>query len=115
MKIDSSQVRIMSYMVFNFLSSVGIINLNKLVFKNHQFNYPTFLTGIHFILTFVGLLWCNKAGMFKIKIVEFKHILPLALSFTGFVIFNKSVNHRMTHHDIAETIHTQTELGQRDS
>lgn len=29
--------------------------------------------------------------MFTVKRVDFKHILPLALSFTGFVIFNKSV------------------------
>jgi hypothetical protein len=59
---NSHQVLVVGYMVFNFLSSVGIINLNKLVFKTYGFNFPTFLTGIHFVLTFIGLCACNMAG-----------------------------------------------------
>lgn len=57
-----TSVWIIGYMVFNFLSSVGIINLNKLVFKDYQFSFPTFLTGVHFICTFAGLLVCRAAG-----------------------------------------------------
>lgn len=76
------------YMAFNFLSSVGIINLNKMVFKEYAFNYPTFLTGLHFIITFAGLIVCNMAGMFQIKRVPLVQIIPLSLTFTGFVIFN---------------------------
>jgi hypothetical protein len=44
------------------LSSVGIINLNKLVFAEYHFRFPTFLTGVHFVVTFMGLVACNAAG-----------------------------------------------------
>lgn len=49
-------------MLFNFASSVGIITLNKVVFKTYAFNYPTFLTGLHFVATFLGLCICNAFG-----------------------------------------------------
>lgn len=52
------------YMAFNFISSVGIINLNKSVFKTHGFAFPTALTALHFIITFAGLIVCNMAGEF---------------------------------------------------
>jgi hypothetical protein len=64
-KPQKSQWMTAFYMIFNFLSSVGIINLNKIVFKQYDFHYPNALTGLHFVLTFLGLLACRMAGEFR--------------------------------------------------
>lgn len=77
-----------SYMALNFLASVGIINVNKLVFQQYAFKYSTLLTGIHFIFTFIGLLICNALGMFTVKLVPIRKVIPLCLAFVGFVVFN---------------------------
>ena len=77
-----------AYMALNFCASVGIINVNKLVFQQYAFKYSTLLTGIHFIFTFVGLLACNALGMFTIKLVPIRKVIPLCLAFVGFVVFN---------------------------
>lgn len=83
-----SQTRVILYMAFNFLSSVGIINVNKMVFKKYGYNFPTLLTGVHFVFTFLGLLVCHSFHMFTIKRVPMREVIPLSLSFVGFVIFN---------------------------
>lgn len=76
------------YMAFNFCSSVMIIGVNKAVFATYHFNYPTLLTGFHFVVTFIGLLVCNALGMFTIKEVPIVDALKLSLTFVGFVVFN---------------------------
>jgi len=76
------------YMAFNFFSSVSIITINKIVFTTYGYKFSTFLTGLHFIVTFVGLLICSSLNVFQIKYVGIRHVLPLSLSFVGFVVFN---------------------------
>ena len=75
-------------MALNFCTSVGIITVNKYVFKYYGFNYSTLLTGIHFIFTFIGLVFCAFIGLFQPKSVPIRHIIQLSLVFTGFVVFN---------------------------
>ena len=77
-----------AYMALNFIASVGIINVNKVVFGVYGFKYSTLLTGVHFVFTFVGLLACNAAGMFTIKKVPIRKVIPLCFAFVGFVVFN---------------------------
>jgi hypothetical protein len=36
------------YMLFNFVSSVGIIFCNKYVFHHFHFDYATLMTALHF-------------------------------------------------------------------
>jgi hypothetical protein len=42
-----------SYMAFNFLSSIGIIFVNKLIFKQYNFHFATFVTSLHFVFTWL--------------------------------------------------------------
>jgi len=44
------------------------------------------LTCLHFIFTFIGLIICEKCGVFKIKKVPIIKMLPMAASFCGFVV-----------------------------
>jgi len=58
------------------------------VFADYHFTYPTLLTGFHFIFTFLGLCACAAIGLFRPKPVSIRDIIPLSLSFVGFVVFN---------------------------
>ena len=75
-------------MSFNFTSAVGIIFVNKVVFKEYGFHYATFLTVCHFIVTFIGLFILTRINFFKPKKVKISEIIPLCLAFCGFVVFN---------------------------
>lgn len=86
-KGDVSSAEKTGYMAFNFLSSVGIITVNKVLFKTYGYNFSTLLTGFHFTATVLGLLVCNRLGMFTIKKVPLRDTLALSLSFIGFVCF----------------------------
>jgi len=83
-----SMFAVTMYMAFNFFSSVSIIAVNKAVFRTFQYNFPTLLTGFHFVVTFLGLCVCNALGMFTIKEVPMMDALKLSLTFCGFVVFN---------------------------
>eukprot|EP00823_Brevimastigomonas_motovehiculus_P002514 TRINITY_DN1530_c0_g1_i1.p1 TRINITY_DN1530_c0_g1~~TRINITY_DN1530_c0_g1_i1.p1 ORF type:complete len:371 (-),score=93.29 TRINITY_DN1530_c0_g1_i1:50-1162(-) len=76
------------FMVFNFLSSVSIIVVNKIVFQDYKFIYGTFITVIHFIVTFLGLHVLAHYGHFEIKRVSIRDVMPLVVTFCGFVVFN---------------------------
>ena len=80
-----ARLRIPFYLFLNFASSVGIVSANKVVFQIYKFRYGTLLTLIHFIFTFLGLEICRQMKMFEYKSVEIKRILPLCVSFCGFV------------------------------
>mmetsp|Transcript_13971 Transcript_13971/g.23091 ORF Transcript_13971/g.23091 Transcript_13971/m.23091 type:complete len:365 (+) Transcript_13971:193-1287(+) len=74
------------YMALNVLSSIFIVFTNKWVYETYRFNYPTTLTLIHFLVTFLGLHMCSLVGMFQVKKLEIIKIVPLSLSFCGFVV-----------------------------
>jgi solute carrier family 35, member E3 len=72
-------------MLINLVSSVSIIQINKYIYTNY--GYPNMaLTLIHFIITFLGLVFCNLVGVFKVKKVPLKKMLPMSLTFCGFVV-----------------------------
>lgn len=84
-KIDIITVLIM---IFNFVTSVGIIFVNKIVYSIFDYNYATFLTVLHFITTFIGLYVLQKVNYFQTRVVKIADVIPLCLAFCGFVIFN---------------------------
>ena len=79
------QYRIPFYLFLNASSSIGIVFTNKMVFQMYDFKYGTLLTFIHFIFTFIGLEICRWCGAFERKPVKIMDVLPLSLSFCGFV------------------------------
>lgn len=52
------------YLSFNFLASVGIIFINKLLFESFKFRFTTFLTAVHYVVTLAGLEILSMAGVF---------------------------------------------------
>ncbi|CAL1544238.1 unnamed protein product [Lymnaea stagnalis] len=70
----------------NIISSIMIVLLNKWIYTKYNFPNMT-LTCIHFVVTSLGLLICRHANIFQPKSLPFLSMLPLALSFCGFVVF----------------------------
>lgn len=69
----------------NLISSIAIIQVNKYIYKEYNFPNMT-LTCLNFVITFLGLLACNQLGIFHITRVPIGKMLPMAISFCGFVV-----------------------------
>lgn len=82
-----SFVAVCGYMALNFLSATCIIWVNKLAYNN-GFTWATTLTVLHFLATFIGLCLCIMAGQFTHERLPIASVLPLCVSFCGFVVFN---------------------------
>jgi solute carrier family 35 protein E3 len=85
-QLDAQGMRNAFYIALNITSSIGIVMTNKWVFEKEQFKFGTLLTVIHFLFTFLGLVGCVKARLFVPKKIELKRVMPLCLSFCGFVV-----------------------------
>ncbi|XP_033104062.1 solute carrier family 35 member E3-like isoform X2 [Anneissia japonica] len=70
----------------NLCSSVTIVFLNKWLYVNYGFPNVT-LTCVHFIMTSLGLEICRRLNIFSPKSLPIKSVLPLSLTFCGFVVF----------------------------
>ncbi|XP_024943711.1 solute carrier family 35 member E3 isoform X2 [Cephus cinctus] len=81
------------YLVLNIIFSIVIVLLNKWLYVHIGFPNVT-LSMIHFIVTFVGLVICEKMDVFCIKDVAIKDMLLIAMTFCGFVVLtNLSLAH----------------------
>lgn len=72
--------------VLNIVASISIVLLNKWIYTVHGFPNVS-LTCLHFIVTTVGLFVCQKFNIFQPKSVPIFKMVPLALTFCGFVVF----------------------------
>ncbi|XP_059485504.1 solute carrier family 35 member E3-like [Neocloeon triangulifer] len=72
--------------VFNIACSILIVLLNKWVYVNVGFPNIT-LTLVHFVVTGIGLKACNLCGVFKVKSAPLREMMPIAVTFCGFVVF----------------------------
>ena len=75
-------------MAFNFFSSIGIIFINKAVFKTFGFRYATFYTSLHFFGTMIGLWVCRCCGLYKPKKLNHSQVFPISLAFCIHIVFN---------------------------
>lgn len=79
-------VEVVASLLINLVSSIAIIEVNKHIYMTYGFPNMT-LTCLNFVVTFLGLVLCNQLGMFKIVRVPIIKMLPMALTFCGFVVF----------------------------
>lgn len=70
----------------NVTLSIVIVILNKWVYVYINFPNVT-MTLYHFVMTFVGLLVCRSFNVFQVKRLPLPKMLPLAVTFCGFVVF----------------------------
>ncbi|XP_076813760.1 solute carrier family 35 member E3-like [Clavelina lepadiformis] len=82
----NSNVVITGVLVLNLCCSVCIVFLNKWLYS--MINFPNMtLTCIHFLATSLGLFTCQMLGVFTPIKLPLLQILPLAVTFCGFVVF----------------------------
>eukprot|EP00164_Ancoracysta_twista_P005956 GFYU01008205.1.p1 GENE.GFYU01008205.1~~GFYU01008205.1.p1 ORF type:complete len:358 (-),score=72.21 GFYU01008205.1:147-1085(-) len=86
MDLLKGDVKIPVYIISNILSSVCIVLCNKWVFVNYGYRFGIFVTFVHFLVTFAGLFVCARANIFQVKHLSLYDILPLSISFCGFVV-----------------------------
>lgn len=81
------------YLVLNIVCSIIIVLLNKWLYVNAGFPNIT-LSMIHFLITFIGLIICERMDVFCIKDVPLKEMILIATTFCGFVVLtNLSLAH----------------------
>lgn len=73
-------------LLLNLCCSLTIVFLNKWLYSIVKFPNIT-LTCIHFICTSLGLAVCHAAKIFQPKKLPWAPIIPLSLTFCGFVVF----------------------------
>jgi solute carrier family 35 protein E3 len=73
------------YSMLNVIFSIAIVLLNKWLYIHTRFPNVT-LSMIHFVMTFIGLIICEKFDVFCIKDINIKEMISIAMAFCGFVI-----------------------------
>ncbi|WAR25439.1 S35E3-like protein [Mya arenaria] len=81
-----SQTFVTCCLLANICCSILIVLINKWIYTNYGFPNIT-LTCIHFIFTSIGLVICRFLGVFEPKSLPIQKMIPLALTFCGFVVF----------------------------
>jgi solute carrier family 35 protein E3 len=85
----ADQFRVLMSLMFNVVSSVGVIFINKrLVFQAAGYHFPTALTIIHFVVCFIGCLGFARGGFFEWKTLPLSRVVGISLAFCGYVVFN---------------------------
>lgn len=81
------------YLMLNIAFSIAIVLLNKWLYIHTRFPNIT-LSMIHFVMTFVGLIVCEKLDVFCVKDIDIKEMILIAMTFCGFVVLtNLSLAH----------------------
>lgn len=78
--------RLAAGLLANLAASICIVFLNKWLYVRTGFPNLS-LTLVHFAVTWLGLYACQALGVFAPKRLRPGQVLPLALSFCGFVVF----------------------------
>mmetsp|Transcript_3150 Transcript_3150/g.4857 ORF Transcript_3150/g.4857 Transcript_3150/m.4857 type:complete len:326 (-) Transcript_3150:49-1026(-) len=73
--------------VFNVMSVVGVVMLNKYISSFDKFNFMIALSAMHFGFTSVGTRILENRGVFTYKEAKFTKVLPVALGSLGSVAF----------------------------
>ncbi|XP_002736507.1 solute carrier family 35 member E3-like [Saccoglossus kowalevskii] len=104
-----SRLKLALGLVINLFSSICIVFLNKWIYVSYGFPNMT-LTCMHFLVTSLGLIICERWNIFYRKNLPISGMLPLSLTFCGFVVFtNLSLqSNTVGTYQLAKTMTTPT-------
>ncbi len=68
------------------LSQTGIVFANKAVFQTYGFHFTYALTWIHTVFTLVGMRIFAAAGMFPVKAISQRRLVPLAAAYVAYIV-----------------------------
>ena len=73
-------------LLINVLLSISIVLLNKVLFA--RYHVPNIsLTCVHFVFTTIGMQLCRLFKVFTFKPLPLREMIPISLTFCGFVVF----------------------------
>ena len=84
-QFDRKMFKTVTAVSLNIGISIAIVLVNKWLYVNVGFPNLT-LTFLHFASTFISLHVCQKYGVFSIKPVSLTTLIPISVSFCGFVV-----------------------------
>ncbi len=82
----SSRMTDLSYLAFNFVSTIAVTFINKICFSRVEFGYPAALCNIHFLVTLIGVELLYRANMFQKVQVNLKDPNFIAIAFVVGVV-----------------------------
>ena len=105
--MDSKTFKTVLAVLLNIGISIAMVLVNKYLYVKVGFPNVT-LTLMHFASTFICLHFCQLYGMFPIKKVPITKIIPLSITFCGFVVLtNLSLeNNSVGTYQVAKVITT---------
>ena len=77
---------VLAALLLNICFSILIVLTNKWIYTHYGFPNLT-MNCIHFVFTTLGLLICQKLNIFQPKSLPIRQMIPLSLTFGGFVVF----------------------------
>ena len=81
-----SHVMVTVSLIANILLSLAIVLCNKILFA--RYHVPNMsLTCLHFVFTSIGMEICRWLNIFVFKSLPLKEMIPVSLTFCGFVVF----------------------------
>lgn len=63
--VANTQTKDVSYLVFNFISTIAVTFINKLCFSKIEFGFPAALCNVHFLTTLLGVEALYRANKFR--------------------------------------------------
>ena len=81
-----SRAFVLCCLLMNIALSISIVLVNKSVYEFYMFPNMT-LTCIHFVCTSIGMVVSQYFGVFTVKKLPISKMVPIALTFCGFVMF----------------------------
>ncbi len=81
-----SRLLISFCLLLNIFFSILIVLMNKWIYTHYRFPNIS-MTCLHFVFTTIGLVVCQQFGVFQPKSLPLLKMLPLSLTFCGFVVF----------------------------
>uniref|UniRef100_H2YTZ9 Sugar phosphate transporter domain-containing protein n=2 Tax=Ciona savignyi TaxID=51511 RepID=H2YTZ9_CIOSA len=84
--LKSIDPKVAAVLALNLCCSLSIVFFNKWLYQEMKFPNLS-LTLLHFICTSLGLFICQQCKVFEVKRLPLMQILPLSVTFCGFVVF----------------------------
>ena len=85
-KTEPSRAFVALCLFLNVCCSIMIVLVNKWVYVHYGFPNMT-MTCVHFLMTGGGLVICQMFGMFQPRWLPLLKMIPLSMTFCGFVVF----------------------------
>lgn len=85
------------YVIFNIVSVVGVVAVNKMLYKQYDLRQPTCLMTFHFLCTWLFVLAAKRMRWFTEKRIDVGHYMRLGLAQCCSVVF---VNLSLMHNSI---------------